>query len=110
MQDPKLVILGLVVTGLATVITALLVYIAANSKNRNERRRDTIADRDGLIAGLQASLVRVENAVAELRKEVAEVKIHNGSLITFINKLINVLRQNNLEEHIPSPTPDGINL
>lgn len=118
------------IIGLSSVagllIGGFLTYFAARSKNTAEaahgglsleleERRDTVKDRDNLIAILQGSVDRMETEMGKYRTELDEVKTqvkdvttHNSVLVTFVYKMLAVFRKYDLEHEIPDPKPDGI--
>lgn len=118
-------IIGLSSVG-GVLIGGVLTFFAARSKNTSEasqgdhrleleERRDTVADRDNLIAILQGSVDRMETEMGRYRSELDEVKTqvrevttHNNVLVTFVYKMLAVFRQYDLEHEIPDPRPDGI--
>lgn len=108
--DQNLLLIGAGSAVIGSLITALLTFIASTAKNRNEKRRDTVADRDGLIEQFQETVNLLRGEVNELRAEVGKVRDHNNVLIAYVYRLLAVLRHNQLQEEIPEPTPDGIHL
>lgn len=82
---------------------------AATEADQTERR-DTIADRDGLIKTLVDRLGEVETRMGAVEDEVREVRTHNNALINFIFRCIAVLQHHGLEEEIPKPLPKGVEL
>lgn len=116
-QDPKLIIFGLVIAFLGSVIAAALVYLAARAKNRNDSKRDTIADRDGLIDAFKDSveLYRTETAelrteVGSLRVEIREVNGHNTEFTTWTYRAVDVFNAHDMADKIPRPMPYGIHI
>lgn len=121
-QDPVITVFGLVLAFLGSVIAAALVYLAARAKNRNDFRRDTIADRDGLIdtfkdtvnlyrtetSGLRTETTDLRNEVGTLRDEVRTSHGHNVELTTWSYRAIDVFTEHDLYHKIPRPTPYGV--
>ena len=121
-QDPLITLFGLILMFLGTVIAAALVYLAARAKNRNDFRRDTIADRDGLIdtfketvnlyrtetTGLRTETTGLRNEVGTLRDEVRTSHGHNVELTTWSYRAIDVFTENDLHHKIPRPAPHGV--
>ena len=114
-QDPLITIFGLVLAFLGTVIAAALVYLAARSKNRIDIRRDTVADRDGLIDTFKETVLLYRTETSDLRSEVGtlrdEVRTshgHNVELTTWSYRAIDVFTEHDLHHKIPRPTPYGV--
>lgn len=121
-QDPFITVFGLILAFLGSIIAAALVYLAARAKNRNDFRRDTIADRDGLIAtfketvnlyrtettGLRTETTGLRNEVGTLRDEVRTSHGHNVELTTWSYLAIDVFNEHDLYHKIPRPTPYGV--
>lgn len=111
---------------LSVVLASVLTFMATRSKNTSdtqqgaaglalEERRDTLSDRDSLIAILQGSVDTMQAEMKEyrvevgvLRVEVGEVRTHNNALVTFVYKMLAVFRKYDLEHEIPDPKPEGI--
>lgn len=107
------------ISAVSLLIGAVLSYLATRGKTESEAtqvtRRDTLEDRDNLIAILQTSIDSVREEVKEyrlevneLRAEVGEVRTHNNALVSFVYKMLAVFRKYGLDHEIPDPRPEGI--
>ena len=74
-------------------------------------RRDTIADRDSLIQTLNTRVDGLDKRLETAEKEIEQVRNHNNALITFLYKVVAILRRHNLTDEIdPKDVPDGIHI
>lgn len=115
MQEPWVVVLGSVLALLGVFATAVLVYIASQGRNRNETRRDTVADRDGLIDAFKEAVGLYRTETSELRIEVGGLRNsvkESTALVTehtdWGNKATVVMAEHNLHDKIPRPAPPGV--
>lgn len=74
------------------------------------QRRDTIADRDGLIGKLNERIDDLEVRVKSTEDEIRVVKDHNNVLINYCYRLIAVIRKHGHDDEIPNPPPTGIHI
>lgn len=116
-QAPSIDLLQYVPSGLTFLggiivasIGAIFTRYTSKETNQSTERRDTIADRDGLIATLSSRLDELQGRVDTMENEVREVHTHNLSLVNFILRCINVFQQHGLENEIPRPLPKGVEL
>lgn len=79
-------------------------------EDRATERRDTIADRDGLIGKLNERIDDLEVRVASTEDIVRAVRDHNNALIAFCYKVIAIVRRHGHEDEIPTDKPEGIHL
>ncbi|WP_104164655.1 hypothetical protein [Arthrobacter sp. SX1312] len=121
MVDTVLTVLGTLITSAGLVAVAWFTYRSTRKRDsvteRLTERRDTIADRDSMIAGLRSDVTELrtemnaqKDEVSKLRTEVGLVRDHNNALITYCYKLIAVIRGNGLADEIPTPPPNGIHI
>lgn len=124
MKEPWIDIVGYIFGASGIIIAAVFGFVANRGKNLNEARRDTVADRDGLIESFQESVASLRTDVRDLRQEVKEVRdrntvlveqnaalvASNTELVAFGYQTIGVLRENDLAAHIPNPVPAEIHL
>lgn len=100
---------GLGVALIASAGTMLGKRIKA-PEDRATERRDTIADRDGLITKLNDRIDDLEVRVKSTEDEVRAVRDHNNALINFCYRLLAIIRRHGHEDEIPLPPPNGIHL
>lgn len=93
-----------------TVTTTEAATEKATTEAEQSERRDTIADRDGLIETLVERLSGVEDRMETMEGEVRQVRTHNNALINFIFRCIAVLQRHDLDHEIPRPLPEGVEL
>ena len=74
------------------------------------QRRDTIADRDGLITKLNERIDDLEARVKTTEDEIRVVRDHNNALITFCYSLLAIIRRHGHDDEIPKPPPNGIHI
>lgn len=131
MEEPWVAVLGYVLGALGVTSAGVFGFIANKGRNKLESRRDTVADRDGLIESFQESVTSLRTDVRDLRQEVKEVRDHNrvlveqnaallnsnsallssnSALLAFGYQTIGVLRENDLASQIPNPVPAEIHL
>ena len=108
---------GIIVAGISAMVTRSNAKDTTKStehKTLTEAeqtgRRDTIADRDSLIATLSTRLDELQTRMDTMEAEVREVHAHNLSLVNFILRCINVFQQLGLEHAIPKPLPKGVEI
>jgi peptidoglycan hydrolase CwlO-like protein len=122
MPESLLSIAAAALTVLGAVTTAVLTYRATRKRDVTTdaltSRRDTIADRDNLIETLQEDIKNLKSDMqdqkketADLRSEVKEVRNYNNALITFIYKMLAILRKHNLTDEINAKdVPEDIHI
>lgn len=79
-------------------------------EDRASARRDTIADRDGLIDRLNERIDDLEVRVKSTEDEIRVVRDHNNALITFCYSLLAIIRRHGHDDEIPNPPPNGIHI
>jgi len=99
----------------SAVTVAVLTYKATRKGDTATavltERRDTIADRDSLIQTLNTRVDGLDKRLDTAEKEIEQVRNYNNALITFLYKVIAILRRHDLTDEIdPKDVPDGIHL
>lgn len=107
-------------TLIAAVVALIVAFIGSFNtlfgkkikapEDKATERRDTIADRDGLITKLNERIDDLEVRVKSTEDEVRAVRDHNNALINFCYRLLAIIRRHGHEEEIPLPPPTGIHL
>jgi hypothetical protein len=101
---------GLVFAGV--IVASWFTYKAARKASRDTiaitERKDTIADRDGLIVTLTNRLDKIEARLTVSESEIEALKGRNGELSLFGNALVRILDDNGLTHLVPQPVPPGI--
>ncbi|MBP3044898.1 hypothetical protein KKR91_01090 [Arthrobacter jiangjiafuii] len=108
---------GILVAGISTLgvllsgaVATLIGKKARGPAEQQAARRDTIADRDGLIDKLNGRIDDLEVRVKSTEDEVRAVRDHNNALINFCYRLLAIVRRHGHEDEIPLPPPSGIHL
>ena len=108
---------GILITALSALVVALFGAVntligkkARGPADEQAARRDTIADRDGLISKLNERIDDLEVRVKSTEDEIKVVKDHNNILINYCYRLIAVIRRHGHEDEIPTPPPNGIHI
>lgn len=108
--------LGILITAISALVVALFGAVntligkkARGPADDQAARRDTIADRDGLISLLNERIDDLEERVDKTEKEVKEVRTLNDKLKAALYRVLSILRENDLLDRIrPGDIPDDI--
>lgn len=94
------------------VFTGVLTYRLGDKSRRDTTRqttkRDTISDRDSLIASLERRLGVVESKVTTLEAENRRFRDHNNILIANLWELVLLIRQLGHGDRIPQKILAGL--
>lgn len=110
------IIIVAIITGIlglcGVITTGVLTYRLGDRSRRDTTRqtakRDTISDRDGLIASLERRLGVVESKVTTLEAENRRFRDHNNILIANLWELVLLIRQLGHGDKIPQPILAGL--
>lgn len=98
-------LIGLFVTGFFTLFGKKVKA----PEDRAVERRDTIADRDGLIGKLNERVDDLDARLAAAEKEIREVRTMNDKLKAGLYRVLHILREHDLLHLIKSgDIPDDI--
>jgi hypothetical protein len=119
---PDWIIQGLTLLATAGVGSAFTAWYKALQDRRTAaegngltKRRDLIAEYDGLLEQLKGDMTALRTRMDGMEKELDEVKglnntltRQNSALVAFIFRLTAIMRAGGLEDRIPKDVPEGI--
>lgn len=110
MDGTLIAALGALAVSTIGFVSTLITKKTRGPEDFATQRRDTIADRDGLIDKLNERIDDLEVRVKSTEDEIRVVKDHNNVLINYCYRLIAVIRRHGHDDEIPTPPPNGIHI